>query len=392
VKEPSAKYLARPRYKQTEVGAIPEDWEVVSIGDIASFKSGDGIAVSELRQESADTPVPVYGGNGIAGYTANAVVREQVIVIGRVGQKCGEVYLTTGPAWITDNALYPRAFHRKLDLRYFALALKGAGLNDLKNRNDLPLVTQSILHSVRIPLPPNKVEQQAIAEAMSDADTFIESLEQLLVKKRQIKQGAMQELLTGKKRLPGFSGQWEVRALGQMATANKGSQLSTSEMSEHGIFAHLNGGMSPSGYTDKSNAPGNSIAISEGGNSCGYVQFMFEPYWCGGHCYSVIPKGADNRFLYHALKGEEPAIMGLRVGSGLPNVQKTALLALPIRCPGGNEEQTAIAAILSDMDAEISTFEEMLDKARQIKQGMMQELLTGRTRLMPWDTRSVRER
>jgi type I restriction enzyme S subunit len=240
----------------------------------------------------------------------------------------------------------------------------------------------AILKQVHIPLPPTKAEQEAIAEALSDADAVIESLQQLVRKKRHLKQGAMEELLTGKRRLPGFSAEWELRALGEIATANKGSQLSSSLMTEHGRFAHLNGGISPSGYTNKSNALGDTIAISEGGNSCGYVQFMLEPYWCGGHCYSVIPNGIDNRFLYHALKGVESSIMGLRVGSGLPNVQKTALLAFNLRCPKASEEQTALATILSDMDAEIAALEGKLAKARQLKQGLMQELLTGTIRLV----------
>src|SRR5688572_28643343 len=96
-------------YKQTEIGVIPEDWEVAMIGSLASFTSGMGISVASLSQQSSDTPIPVYGGNGIAGYTHRPIVHEPVVVIGRVGQKCGEVYLTEGPAWITDNALYPRS-------------------------------------------------------------------------------------------------------------------------------------------------------------------------------------------------------------------------------------------------------------------------------------------
>jgi type I restriction enzyme S subunit len=109
---------------------------------------------------------------------------------------------------------------------------------------------------------------------------------------------------------------------------------------------------------------------------------MTEPYWCGGHCYSVIPNGIENRYLYHALKGQQSGIMALRVGSGLPNVQKTALLAFSLPVPADLPEQTAIAAVLTDMDATLSALEQRRDKTRALKQGMMQELLTGRTRLV----------
>lgn len=139
----SAEYVAEViplGYKQTEAGMIPVDWEVASIDSLASFASGNGISVVKLHKQSSDNPIPVYGGNGIAGYTDIPLVREPAVIVGRVGQKCGEVYLSEGPAWITDNALYPRTIFRKLDIRFFALALKAARLNDLKNRNDLPLV------------------------------------------------------------------------------------------------------------------------------------------------------------------------------------------------------------------------------------------------------------
>jgi type I restriction enzyme S subunit len=149
-----------------------------------------------------------------------------------------------------------------------------------------------------------------------------------------------------------------------------------------GKYAHLNGGITPSGYTHKSNTPANTIAISEGGNSCGFVQFMTEPYWCGGHCYSVIPSGIDNEFLYHALKEQQSAIMRLRVGSGLPNVQKTGLLAFKLRFPADLLEQIAIAGVLGEMDAELAALEQRREKACALKQAMMQELLTGRTRLI----------
>jgi len=213
-------------------------------------------------------------------------------------------------------------------------------------------------------------------------DALLGALDRLIAKKRDLKQAAMQQLLTGQTRLPGFHGEWVVKTLGELATVTKGSQLHSSETNDEGQFPHLNGGISASSYTDKANTPANTIAISEGGNSCGYVQFMSLPFWCGGHCYAVVPKNADNRFLYHALKGQQPAIMGLRVGSGLPNVQKTALALFKLNLPSDLPEQTAISAVLTDMDAELSALEQRLAKTRALKQGMMQELLTGRTRLI----------
>ena len=205
-------------YKQTEVGVIPQDWDLTRVGEIASFSSGAGISVADLCADSSGSSVPVYGGNGISGYTAEPLILESSIVVGRVGQRCGEVYLTKGPSWVSDNALYPRKIYRNINLRFFALALACAGLNNLKNRNDLPLVTQAILHGVVIPLPSSIDEQTRIGEALSDADALIESLEQLLAKKRDLKQAAMQQLLTGKTRLPGFTGLWSTKKISEIAT------------------------------------------------------------------------------------------------------------------------------------------------------------------------------
>jgi type I restriction enzyme, S subunit len=216
-------------YKQTAVGLVPDDWEVVSIGSLASFSAGSGIKVKSLHAESTETPFPVYGGNGISGYTHTALVNEPTVVVGRVGQKCGEVYLSSGPAWITDNALYPRAFYRDVDIHFFALSLCGAGLNNLKNRNDLPLITQGILHSVLIAWPPCMEEQRAIAAVLKNVDALLSGLDRLIAKKRDLKQAAMQQLLTGQTRLPGFSGEWEIRRLRELGTFLKGSGVRKDE-------------------------------------------------------------------------------------------------------------------------------------------------------------------
>ena len=395
----------KPGYKQTEVGVIPEDWEAKPLVGLTAILHGFGFQSKHFttfgkyrlttpghfheaggfrdvgdKQKFYDGPLP-------DGY----LLREGDLIVAMTEQVDG---LLGSAALVPDNGSYLhnqrlgklRMLSPNLSTRFlyhiFNSPLYRAKVRETAAGTKVKHTSPTKLLEIAVPLPPTKAEQEAIAEALSDADALIESLEQLLTKKHQIKKGAMQELLTGKKRLLGFRRDWELKALGDIAIAKKGSQLSRSLVTEHGKFAHLNGGMSPSGYTNNSNAIGGTIAISEGGNSCGHVQFMSEPYWSGGHCYSVIPNGVDNRFLYHALKSEQPRIMGLRVGSGLPNVQKTALFTFKLQLPKDPVEQTAIATILSDMDAEISALEAKLSKARQIKQGMMQELLTGRIRLV----------
>jgi type I restriction enzyme S subunit len=192
----------------------------------------------------------------------------------------------------------------------------------------------------------------------------------------------MQELLTGKRRLPGFRGGWEVKPFGEIAEISKGVQLHRSESNASGNYPHYNGGIERSGFTANFNTAAYTIAISEGGNSCGFVQLIAEPFWCGGHCYAVVPKTVDNNFLFHALKGRQSEIMGLRVGSGLPNVQKNAIRAFDLRIPTETAEQIAISEVLSEMETQIAALEAKREKTALLKQGVMQELLTGRTRLI----------
>jgi type I restriction enzyme, S subunit len=386
----------RAGYKHTGAGVIPSDWHTRTIGESMrlingrAFKPEDwkdrGLPIIRIQNlNDTASPFNFYSGP-VEGRHCVGAGDLLFAWSGTTGTSFG-ARVWNGASGVLNQHIFKVIPNQKMLTPTYALLVLRKVQEQIEKRAhgfkaSFVHVKRSDLVGIELPVPATQAEQEAIAEALSEAAALTESLEQLLVKKRRLKHGVMQELLAGKERLPGFSEEWDLRALGEIATANKGSQPSSSEMTEHGRFAHLNGGISASGYTDRSNALGATIAISEGGNSCGYVQFMPEPYCCGGHCYSVIPIGIDNRFLYHALKAEEPRIMGLRVGSGLPNVQKTRLLALKLRCPKAREEQTAIAAILFDMDAEIAALEARFAKARQLKQGMMQELLTGRIRLV----------
>ena len=244
-------------------------------------------------------------------------------------------------------------------------------------------LTTTILEEFLVPFPISIQEQEYIANTLSDIDLLIEQLDKLIVKKKNIKQGAMQELLTGKRRLPGFKGEWEVKLFGTLIDIDKGQQINKSELTATGEYPDWNGGIEPSGYTDKWNTEAYTITISEGGNSCGFVNFCKENFWLGGHCYAlkIINSNLHKLFLFQLLKFKEKNIMGLRIGSGLPNIQKKNLKEFELYVPLDTKEQSAIAQVLSDMDLEIEELEEKRDKYLKLKTGMMQQLLTGRIRL-----------
>jgi len=237
------------------------------------------------------------------------------------------------------------------------------------------------LGQIEIPLP-SVDEQKAIVTPLTDSDALIAGLDTLIAKKAAMKQGAVQQLLTGKIRLAGFNDPWMDSTLGSIAKISKGIQRNRETLVEAG-YPVWNGGVTPSGFTDEWNTPENTITISEGGNSCGFVGFISERFWCGGHCYALkeLSTSFDLRFTYQNLKYHQMELMSLRVGSGLPNVQKKRLLAYSIKHPGINE-QRAIGTVLSDMDLELKVLERRRDKIQAIKQGMIQSLLSGRVRLV----------
>jgi type I restriction enzyme S subunit len=218
---------------------------------------------------------------------------------------------------------------------------------------------------------PSRAGQACIAQLLGGVDDLLEALESVVDKKRAIKHGLRQDLLTGRRRL------------GQLTNVVKGQQLGRAQLDATAAFAVWNGGIEPSGFTDRPNTTEDVVTVSEGGNSCGWVGRPDGPFWLGGHCYALTPRLRHHSvsFVYHALKAREPELMALRVGSGLPNVQKRRLSEYRLSVPVDRREADAIARVLGDADAEIEALTRRLEATRAIKQGMMQELLTGRTRL-----------
>lgn len=238
---------------------------------------------------------------------------------------------------------------------------------------------------LKIMVPPY-AEQQKIAQILSTWDKAITTTEQLLTNSQQQKKALMQQLLTGKKRLlddngQRFSGEWAVSALAELSTVTKGKQINRDTLSDSGDYAVINGGIEPSGYTSSFNTLANTITISEGGNSCGYVAYQERNFWCGGHCYAVTRPSISNEFIYQALKHCEFKIMSLRVGSGLPNIQKKAIDGFKIKYPENKEEQQKIATVLTAADQEITQLQQKLDQLKQEKKALMQQLLTGKRRV-----------
>ena len=388
----------KPGYKQTEVGVIPEDWEVKPLGTVAGYTNGKAHegSISDFGRYVVVNSKFISTAGEVKKYSnqrfSPALKGEILMVMSDVpnGRAIARCFFVDRDDLYTVNqricALRPlhvdgRLLLYRLNRNPFYLAFDD-GVKQTNLRKDDVL-------SCPLALPSTKAEHEAIAEALSDADALIESLEQLLTKKRQIKKGAMQKLLAGEKRLPGFSGEWEGKQLGEFSEIIMGQSPSSAHYNNIGEGLPLiQGNADISGrqtirrvFTTEVPKRGHAgdILMSVRAPVGEICRTNFEVCLGRGVCAIRCSK---NDFLYYALISREPTWARLSKGSTFDSVSSTDVEKFEIEQPADETEQTAITTILSDMDAEITALEAKLSKAHLIKQGMMQELLTGRIRLL----------
>jgi len=219
------------------------------------------------------------------------------------------------------------------------------------------------------PLP----EQEAIAEVLSDTDALIGALEKRIAKKRLIKQGAMQTLLTPKD-------DWEVKKLGEVCDIKKG-QLITSDTKVEGVIPVIAGGKKPAYFHNKSNRNGKQITVSGSGANAGFVSFHNYPIFASDCSTIGESKKYKIEYIYYLLMLFQEDIYNRQTGGAQPHIHPSDISPIEIPFPP-IQEQTHIATILSDMDNEIDALEKKLSKTKELKQGLMQQLLTGKIRLV----------
>lgn len=170
-----------------------------------------------------------------------------------------------------------------------------------------------------------------------------------------------------------YKGEWEKKKLGEVCNIQKGEQRNKQSLKPKGDYPVINGGIEPSGYIDEYNTDENTVTISEGGNSCGYVNFIDKKFWSGGHCYTLLNIKLYDKYLYHLLKFNEKQLMKMRVGSGLPNIQKKNLVDFVLSIPS-LPEQEKISDCISSLDEMIEAQEKKLELLKKHKKGLMQKL------------------
>jgi type I restriction enzyme S subunit len=189
----------KPSYKQTEAGLIPQDWSLKPIGEVATT-----VASGKSLKNSKFGAYPVYGSTGIIGRCNHGDYSGIAVLIARVGANAGKLSVVEGEYGVTDNTIIVR-IDSSCHMDYFWRQLEAKRLNSMVFGSGQPLITGTQIKSLTIPFPPTTSEQETIARTLNDVDALIRSFEQLITKKRHLKQGAMQELLTGKMRLMEFA-------------------------------------------------------------------------------------------------------------------------------------------------------------------------------------------
>ena len=408
----------KPGSQRTKHGVIPKDWSVIKLGEV-----GEVIRGASPRPKN---DARFYGGS-IPRLMVEDVTRDGKIVIPEVdflteegakrSRPCKQGTLTivcSGtvgiPSFLGVDACIHDGFLALTrivesvcdDYLYHQLCrLQQSFDKSATHGGVFTNLTTSGVREFTVPLPPTRAEQEGIAEALTDADAYIESLEQLIAKKRQIKQGAMQELLTGKRRLPGFGGQWEVKCLGDVAAFYKGKGLPKSALITSGSEPCIHYGELFTQYGETiretisrtNTTPGDFRSVTNdvlmptsdvtprglAKASC----VLIDGVVLGGDILviRVDPEVILGAFISYVIRREESEVLRLVTGTTVFHLYSADMKKFTFRLPQ-IAEQLAIVDILSDMDAEITALENKLAKARRIKQGMMQELLTGRIRLI----------
>ncbi len=371
--------------KQTEIGWIPENWKVEKLGEIADIVGGGTPSTSIARYWNGDidwfTPTEVGHSKylfasrrkitylGFKNASVNLLPKNSILLttragIGDLGILKIEACTNQGFQSIIckENSFYQFVFYL-MSTQKEQLMKNASGSTFLE-------ISPSKIRNLQIPLPPLP-EQEAIATALSDCDAWIDSLEAVLAKKRLIKQGAMQELLKPKEG-------WEVKKFEQifLRVPSKKYQINSNEYFQEGRYPIVDQGKQKIvGYSDREDKVFFSGNIIVFGDHTRLIKYVNHPFIVGADGVQLLSSFNENiQFLYYLLSDFEIPNTGY-------NRHFKYLKDFDYHIPSLNE-QTRIATILSDMDAEIEALEGKLEKARQIKQGMMQELLTGRVRLV----------
>lgn len=419
--------MVKQGYKQTEVGTIPVDWQVSTMESITSLMtngfvgtikseyvpSGTGVLYLQgfnIKENGFDLTGVTYVSDSFHKKHLKSELKENDLLTVQTGDIGVTSCLPKRFEGANCQALIISRFYDKYDSRFWSYYFNSIGRKTLKlieTGTTMKHINVGDMKGILVPVPKTKDEQKRIAETLSDVDSMISTLDKLIVKKKAVKQGVMQELLTAKKRLHGFSGKWVTINLSKKSKikARIGWQgLTTNEYLDSGYSYLVTGTDFVNGKIDWDNChyvakdrfdqdkniqiQNDDILITKDGSlgKTALVKGLNKPATLNSGVFVIRPiqESYDPTFVYYILSSFvfKDFLDHLSAGSTIIHLYQKDINKFEFLIPPTIKEQRAIASILSDMDNEIEALEQKLEKARQIKQGMMQQLLTGKIRLV----------
>lgn len=406
--------MKETKFKQTEIGMIPDDWEVKNIGTTCDVFTGGEVPLKYSKDKNEVFKYPIYSnGRDVYGYYTGFVIGDDSVCISSIGENTGDVFFYKGEFTpvIRLKVVVPKS--NKISTKYLYYYLKAHKIDGTKN-GGIPNINANDVKILNFPLPPTLAEQQKIAKALSDVDNVISTLEKLITKKKNLKQGTMQQLLTGKKRLPGFSKSnkfkqteigeipedWEVKELGEISEIIGGGTPNTEKREywngkiQWFTPAEITNSFKYVGESEKSITleglnnssakllPKGSILLTTRA-SIGNAAILLNEACTNQGFQSLIAKKdiMNSEYLYYLIPSIVPEMYSRASGSTFLEISSKKMKTINISIPS-KPEQNAIANVLSSMDKEIEALVTKLGKYRNLKTGMMQQLLTGKIRLV----------
>lgn len=379
---------------------VPSDWKIQRLGDLGEVRGRvgwKGYTKKDLVQSGAlaiggrqmgsncrlDLSEPVHLSQAKFVESPEIAIKRDDILIAQRGTlgKIALVDQEIGDATINPSLVIfrPRLICSVYATYFLASTAGQLQIEEATSKTGVPMISQKQIENMLIARPSCEREEALIAEVLNDIEHQLSALELELDKKSQVKQAAMQKLLTGKRRLPGFEGEWEVKRLGDVAQIKKG-QLITSSTLMPGDVPVIAGGKQPAYFHSTANRLGRTITISASGASAGYIALYNGPIFASDCSTIGELESYCLDFVYFQLQRNQQAIYKAQTGGAQPHIHAKDLNPIAFSFPT-LAEQTAIATVLSDIDTELAILESRRDKARVLKQGMMQQLLTGKIRL-----------
>lgn len=399
--------MIETKFKHTDIGLIPEDWEVKSFVEVAPLQRGFDLPKKELKRGK----YPVVYSNGIGAYHDSYQCKAPGLITGRSGTIGKFTLIEDGYYWPHNTTLWVTDFNQN-NPRFIFYLYSTLKFESSSTGTGVPTLNRNALKEKKLGMPPIE-EQERIGRALSDVDKLIDGLSKLVEKKRAIKKGAMEQLLTGKLRIPGFSEPWETMSLDEIGYLIPNNSLSWEMLSNKGNILNIHYGDLLTRFNDvlcidnsflpfvdsayefkfnkKERVKDGDVIFADTaeddtvGKAIEVVNVAGKEVVSGLHTFWFRPQIEFAKgFLGYAMNSVKfhSQIPPLATGTKVSSISKQNLLKLVLHHPVSTAEQKAIVDVLTDMDKEISTLEAKLEKYKQVKQGMMQQLLTGKIRLI----------